>query len=60
MKNWLQFWSHFKKIHEDKKITDEDKFQYLMQDMVSETRAAELVNDFSPTKENYKQVLDTL
>lgn len=47
MKDWLQFWRHFKKIHYTE-ITDEDKFQ--------EAETSELVNSFSPTKENFKNV----
>ncbi|KAF2891198.1 hypothetical protein ILUMI_14975, partial [Ignelater luminosus] len=42
LKDWLQFWSQFKNIHEDKSITTEDKFQYLIQAMIPNSRAADL------------------
>ncbi|XP_077282626.1 uncharacterized protein LOC143908737 [Temnothorax americanus] len=53
LKNWLQFWSLFKNIHEDSSITKKDKFQYLIQAMVKDSRAYELVNSFPPTAINY-------
>jgi hypothetical protein len=28
VKDWLSFWSQFNRIHEDKEMQDEDKFQY--------------------------------
>ncbi|KAF2886493.1 hypothetical protein ILUMI_19680 [Ignelater luminosus] len=46
LKDWLQFWSQFKNIHEDKSITTEDKFQYLIQAMIPNSRAADLVNKY--------------
>ena len=30
IKDWLPFWSTFKKIHEDASLSREDKFQYLV------------------------------
>lgn len=60
LKDWLQFWSLFKNIHEDSSITKEDKFQYLVQAMVKESRASELVNSFPPTAANYDKVITSL
>lgn len=59
-KDWLQFWSLFKNIHEDPNITKEDKFQYLIQAMVKDSRASELVNSFPPTATNYDKVITSL
>ena len=56
---WLQFWSVFKKIHEDAHLSAEVKFQYLMQSMVEGSRASDLVNSYPPTAENYNKVIDT-
>ncbi|XP_015433580.1 PREDICTED: uncharacterized protein LOC107189534 [Dufourea novaeangliae] len=56
IREWLQFWSCFKKIHEDADIVDEDKFQYLIQAIVPGSRASELVRSFPPTGENYAKV----
>ena len=60
VKEWLSFWSVFKKIHEDALIRKEDKFQYLVQATVPESRARELVNSFPPTAENYDKVITSL
>ncbi|KAF2890001.1 hypothetical protein ILUMI_16172, partial [Ignelater luminosus] len=59
LKDWLQFWSQFKNIHEDKSITTEDKFQYLIQAMIPNSRAADLVNSFPPSQ-NYDKVINSL
>lgn len=41
-------------------ITKEDKFQYLIQAMVKDSRASELVNSFPPIAENYDKAIDSL
>ena len=60
MKDWLSFWSQFSRIHEDKEMEDEDKFQYLIQATASGTRAREIVDSFPPTAENYAKAIDSL
>ncbi|XP_011698818.1 PREDICTED: uncharacterized protein LOC105456456 [Wasmannia auropunctata] len=60
LKDWLQFWSLFKHIHEDPNITKEDKFQYLIQAMRKDSRASVLVNSFPPTAANYEKVIASL
>lgn len=55
----MQFWS-LQKHNEDTSITKEDKFQYLVQAMVKDSRANELVNNFPPTAENYDKAIDSL
>lgn len=60
VREWLQFWSLFKKIHEDTGIAREDKFQYLIQAMVPNSRAEELVKSFPPTGDNYDKVITSL
>lgn len=60
VKEWLSFWSLFKKIHEDESIVREDKFQYLIQAIIPGTRARELVDSFPPTGDNYVKVIDSL
>ncbi|KAF2886826.1 hypothetical protein ILUMI_19347 [Ignelater luminosus] len=59
LKDFLQFWSQFKNIHEDKSITTEDMFQYLIQAMIPNSRAADLVNSFPPSQ-NYDKVINSL
>lgn len=60
MRDWLSFWSQFSRIHEDKEMEDEDKFQYLIQVTASGTRAREIVDSFPPTAENYAKAIDSL
>lgn len=58
IKEWLRFWSQFKKIHENAALDKETKFQYLLQAIVPDSRAAELVGtSFPPTNENYDKVI---
>lgn len=56
----MPFWSRFKNIHEDANITKEDKFEYLLQSMIPNTRASDLVNSYPPTEDNYDKVIDSL
>lgn len=49
IKEWLGFWSQFKKIHEDEEL--HDKLQYLVQSMVNGTRAHDLVTKYPQTAE---------
>jgi hypothetical protein len=60
VKDWLSFWSQFSRIHEDKEMEGEDKFQYLIQVTASRTRAREIVDSFPPTAENYAKGIDRL
>ncbi|XP_070515343.1 uncharacterized protein [Cardiocondyla obscurior] len=60
IRDWLQFWSLFKKIHEDADIVNEDKFQYLIQAMGEGNRAAKLVKSYPPTAEYYGKVINSL
>ena len=60
LKEWLGFWSQFQKIHEDSSIHDSDKFQYLVQTMMPNTRAAKLVNSYPQSADNYHLVIAVL
>ncbi|XP_024871304.1 uncharacterized protein LOC112454249 [Temnothorax curvispinosus] len=60
VQEWLQFWSLFKKIHDDADIANKDKFQYLIQSMIPDSRAADLVKSYPPTAENYNKVISSL
>ena len=60
IKDWLPFWSTFKKIHEDASLSREDKFQYLVQSMVKDSRAFEVVNSFPLTAGNYEKAIHSL
>ncbi|XP_071575634.1 uncharacterized protein [Temnothorax nylanderi] len=60
VKEWLPFWSQFKKIHENANINKGDKFQYPLQAMTAQSRAAELVGSFLPIEENYDGAIASL
>ena len=60
IKDWLSFWSQFKKIHEDDDIEPEDKFQYLIQATERDSLARELVESFPATADNYPKVIRSL
>ncbi|KAL7304674.1 hypothetical protein TKK_0002918 [Trichogramma kaykai] len=52
-REWLHFWSILKKIHEDTKLSNEEKFQYLLQSMVEGSRASEVANSYPPSSESF-------
>src|SRR5665811_1083857 len=58
--DWLGWWTQFSKIHEDKRIHEADKFQYLVQSMVPGTRSSNLVKSYPATVENYPKVIEAL
>ena len=60
VKDWLTFWSQFKKIVEDPEIDDADKFQYLLQATTPKTRAQEVVESFPPIGSNYSKAMECL
>ncbi|GBM09608.1 hypothetical protein AVEN_60248-1 [Araneus ventricosus] len=59
-KNYLSFWSQFRKIHEDSSIPNEDKFQYLLQAVVPKSKAARVVESFPATADNYQKAISQL
>ncbi|GBL55307.1 hypothetical protein AVEN_124391-1 [Araneus ventricosus] len=56
-KEYLSFWSQFRKIQEDTSIPNEDKMQYLLQAVVPKTKAARVVESFPATAENYPKAI---
>lgn len=60
IKDWLPFWSQFKKVDEDTNICKEDKMRYLLQAMVPDSRAYDVVQSFPPTGENYVKAVSCL
>ncbi|KAG4074929.1 hypothetical protein HA402_009354 [Bradysia odoriphaga] len=59
-KQWLNFWSQFKGIDEDKYLSSEEKFQYLIQSTTKDSDARRVVSSFPPTAENYKKAISHL
>lgn len=60
VREWLNFWSQFKRIHDNRQLDDVDKFQYLIQCMVVGSRAREVVDSYPPTAENYIKCIESL
>ncbi|GFT71731.1 DUF1758 domain-containing protein [Trichonephila clavipes] len=60
VKEYLTFWGQFKKIHEDESLPNDDKFQYLLQAVVSNSKAARVVESFLATAENYPKAIAQL
>lgn len=60
IKEWLPFWSQFKKVHEDTDIDPEDKIDYLFQATVPGSRARQLVESFPAIGKNYAPIVDCL
>lgn len=44
MKDWLGFWTQFKKIHEDTDLYVSDNFQFLLQSLSPDSKAYEVVS----------------
>nr|XP_042912338.1 uncharacterized protein LOC122272568 [Parasteatoda tepidariorum] len=59
VKDSLHFWSQFSRIHENKSMDDEDKFQYLIQCVTAGGRAREIVDSYPPTADNYCKVIES-
>ncbi|GBN87863.1 hypothetical protein AVEN_264489-1 [Araneus ventricosus] len=59
-KDYLTFWSQFRKIHEGASIPNEDKFQYLLQAVVPKSKAARVVESFPATADNYPKAISQL
>src|SRR5436190_7235509 len=60
LRNWIGFWSQFKKIHEDTNVQPEDKFQYLIQATVPKSAARDLVESYPPSADNYYKAIEVL
>ncbi|GFU46429.1 DUF1758 domain-containing protein [Trichonephila clavipes] len=59
-KEFLAFWSQFKKIHDDSSIAEEDKMQYLLLSVEPHSKAERLVLSFPATAANYSKATEQL
>ncbi|GIY98482.1 hypothetical protein CEXT_502421 [Caerostris extrusa] len=59
-RSWVAFWGQFCRIDEDESIRVEDKFQYLLSSLKSNTKARDIVESYPPSKENYSKVIEHL
>lgn len=60
IKDWLQFWSFFKRIHENDEISDDEKFDYLLQSTTEKSKARQLIESYPPTGDNYSKAVESL
>lgn len=58
--DWLSWWAQFNKIHLDEELHATDKFQYLIQSMEVNSKAADIVKGFPATEDNYPKVIQAL
>ncbi|GIX78572.1 transposable element Tc1 transposase [Caerostris extrusa] len=56
----LRFGDNFCRIDEDESMRVEDKFQYLLSSLKSNTKARDIVESYPPSKENYSKVIEHL
>ncbi|GFW26375.1 DUF1758 domain-containing protein [Trichonephila clavipes] len=59
-KEFLSFWSQFRKIHDDGSVPDEDKMQYLVASVEPKSKAKRLILRFPATAVNYPKAVDQL
>ncbi|GFW87522.1 uncharacterized protein TNCV_1301671 [Trichonephila clavipes] len=59
-KEFLSFWSQFRKIHDDGSVPDEDKMQYLVASVEPKSKAERLILSFPATAANYPKAVDQL
>ncbi|CAB0005019.1 unnamed protein product, partial [Nesidiocoris tenuis] len=60
IKKWLGFWGQFRKVHEDKTMSNEDKFHYLLQATVPNSKARRLVESIPITTDGYEKAISLL
>lgn len=60
LKEWLSFWNHFQKIHDNKCLTDSEKFHYLIQSTEVGSDPREIIESYPVTNENYSLALESL
>lgn len=59
-KDWMGFWAQFRKIHENKKLDESDKFVYLVQSLVPGTDPYKKIVSLHNSKENYEDAIKIL
>ncbi|XP_055924516.1 uncharacterized protein LOC129956609 [Argiope bruennichi] len=58
-RTWVAFWGQFCRIDEDENIREE-KFQYLLSSLKPKTKARDIVESYTPCKDNYAKVIEHL
>ncbi|BES96686.1 Retrotransposon protein [Nesidiocoris tenuis] len=60
LKDWIQFWAIFERIHMSDEYDDSTKFQYLIMFTTENSPARELIESFPPLPENYHKAINQL
>ena len=60
IRDWLSFWSQFRRIHEDQAVPNEEKLQLLIQATTPKSRARQIVESYPPVGDNYLKVIECL
>ncbi|UYV73787.1 hypothetical protein LAZ67_11000915 [Cordylochernes scorpioides] len=60
LEGWLPWWAQFSKIHENKNLSDSDRFLYLRQTIVPNSEAYRVVASYPVTGANYALAVQAL
>ncbi|UYV75673.1 hypothetical protein LAZ67_13000972 [Cordylochernes scorpioides] len=60
LEGWLPWWAQFSKIHENKNLSDSDRFLYLRQAIVPNSEAYRVVASYPVTGANYALAVQAL
>ncbi|UYV73955.1 hypothetical protein LAZ67_11001581 [Cordylochernes scorpioides] len=60
LEGWLSWWAQFSKIHENKNLSDSDRFLYLRQAIVPNSEAYRVVASYPVTGANYALAVQAL
>ncbi|UYV64112.1 hypothetical protein LAZ67_2006597, partial [Cordylochernes scorpioides] len=60
VREWITFWSRFEDIHNDEDLSDSDKYQYLVDCMLENSEAQQLVLSYPVSGKNYALVIKDL
>lgn len=60
VREWLGFWSSFEDIHLDNGLSENDKFQYLLECIPKNSAARKVIDGYTVSAKNYTAVIDTL
>ncbi|UYV70400.1 hypothetical protein LAZ67_7002911 [Cordylochernes scorpioides] len=60
VREWITFWSWFEDIHNDEDLSDSDKYQYLVDCMLENSEAQQLVLSYPVSGKNYASVIKDL
>ncbi|UYV77595.1 hypothetical protein LAZ67_15001659 [Cordylochernes scorpioides] len=60
VREWITFWSRFEDIHNDEDLSDSDKYQYLVDCMLENSEAQQLVQSYPVSGKNYASVIKDL